>query len=556
MTSLSIKSALIGVLGLLTVCLAGLGYISIVNLSHIDENVRDYDIRIVPAVYTAGAINSDLAEIRYREAEHILAKDATGKQAKEADIAKAMDNLNTHMGEFEKVASGPYYDKFKAKWVEYLAQHKRLIEISRRNEIEAANQLYAGELGAIHQDANGLIDQVVSRRREEAHALAKSSDGEYASAWLNVSIALGLGLLIAAAGISYGLFGISGPLQRITGAMTRLAGGDTASEIPYVHWRNEVGRMAGATLTFRDNMVRARALEAEAASAKQKAEAERRAEMLKIADGFERAVGGIVRIVSDAAVELQAAAQSLSASSSQTSLQSTTVAAASEQAASNVNTVAAAAEELAGSVREIMRQMHQSSQMANKAVKEAEQTNNQVSGLSDGAQKIGAVVDLINDIAGKTNLLALNATIEAARAGEAGRGFAVVAQEVKALAEQTAKATAQIAPQITLVQTSTEHAATAILGIGRTIEEINHIAAGIASAVEEQGAASEEIARNVHHAAEGTADVTRNIGGVQEAAQASSVAAEQVLSSAAELSKQTGNLRSEVDKFLRTVRAA
>jgi methyl-accepting chemotaxis protein len=194
--------------------------------------------------------------------------------------------------------------------------------------------------------------------------------------------------------------------------------------------------------------------------------------------------------------------------------------------------------------------------MANKAVLEAQSTNAQVNGLSAGAQKIGAIVDLINDIASKTNLLALNATIEAARAGEAGKGFAVVAAEVKALAEQTSKATAEITGHIGAVQNSTDQAASAILGIGRTIDEINHISSTIAAAVEEQGSATEEIARNVDQAAQGTTEVTRNITGVNHAAEAASASASQVLSSATELAQQSEKLRGEMQKFLVTVRAA
>ena len=207
-------------------------------------------------------------------------------------------------------------------------------------------------------------------------------------------------------------------------------------------------------------------------------------------------------------------------------------------------------------MREISRQVSESASMANRAVAEAEETTAQVAGLSEGAQKIGAIVDLINDIASKTNLLALNATIEAARAGEAGRGFAVVASEVKALAEQTSKATAEITGHIAGVQTATDRASHAILGIGKRIHEINNIASTIAAAVEEQGSATNEIARNVEQAAQGTVEVTRNIAGVNQAAEASSASASQVLSSATELASQAEKLRHEMNRFLSTVRAA
>ena len=349
---------------------------------------------------------------------------------------------------------------------------------------------------------------------------------------------------------------ISGPLRALVGVMTRLSGGDAAVEVTGTGRGDELGSMAGAVQVFKHNMIRARELEKEAETSKVKAEADRKRSMVEMADQFERAVGSIVSAVSSAAIELQSAAQVLSSSSSETTHQSTIVAAASEQAAANVRTVAAAAEELSGSVREISRQVSQSASITRKAVQEAEQTNSQVSGLSVGAQKIGAIVDLINDIASKTNLLALNATIEAARAGEAGRGFAVVASEVKALAEQTSKATAEITGHIGAVQSSTTHAANAILGIGNTIDEINQIAAAIAAAVEEQGSATEEIARNVDQAAQGTTEVTRNISGVNRAAETSSASANQVLSSATELAQQSEMLRSEMNKFLSNVRAA
>jgi methyl-accepting chemotaxis protein len=407
--------------------------------------------------------------------------------------------------------------------------------------------------------ATARIDLLKAVEDRLSHDMTALTNTEYAAA---DNALLTLGALIAfTLTASFGAVilmarSISLPLRALVGVMTRLSGGDAAVEVTGTGRGDELGSMAGAVQVFKDNMIRARELEKEAETSKVKAEADRKRSMVEMADQFERAVGSIVSAVSSAAIELQSAAQVLSSSSSETTHQSTIVAAASEQAAANVRTVAAAAEELSGSVREISRQVSQSASIARKAVQEAEQTNSQVSGLSVGAQKIGAIVDLINDIASKTNLLALNATIEAARAGEAGRGFAVVASEVKALAEQTSKATAEITDHIGAVQSSTNHAANAILGIGNTIDEINQIAAAIAAAVEEQGAATEEIARNVDQAAQGTTEVTRNISGVNRAAETSSASANQVLSSATELAQQSEKLRAEMNKFLATVRAA
>jgi len=259
----------------------------------------------------------------------------------------------------------------------------------------------------------------------------------------------------------------------------------------------------------------------------------------------------VTGIVASASTELQNTAQAMSATAEQTNVQAGAVAAASEEASTNVQTVAAAAEELSSSLEEVGRQVVESSSIAKSAVEEAAKTNTSVEGLSEAAQKIGEVVELINDIASQTNLLALNATIEAARAGEAGKGFAVVANEVKSLANQTAKATEEISAQISSMQSATNEAVGAIKGIGQTIGNINDIASTIASAVEEQTAATQEIARNVQQASAGTAEVSSNITGVTQAATETGSSAEEVLNAAKELSTQAEQLRSDIEDFMR-----
>ncbi|TNC09689.1 HAMP domain-containing protein [Methylobacterium terricola] len=346
------------------------------------------------------------------------------------------------------------------------------------------------------------------------------------------------------------------PIQVITRTLSRISNGDMNAEIAYRERRDEIGRMSAAIQIFKDQMIRNAMLEREAQDHRAAAAAERKNVMIRLADTFEQAVGGIVGMVSSAATELQATAQQMTATAQETASQSTAVAAAADQAASNVNTVAAAAEELGASVQEIGRQVDGSARLAKAAVIEAGETAHQVRALTEATARIGDVVGLISSIAAQTNLLALNATIEAARAGAAGRGFAVVAAEVKELAGQTAKATEEITSQIAAIQASTGQAAGAIGKITVRIEEISGVATSIAAAVEQQGAATQEIVRNVAQASTGTTEVTGNIAGVAQASEETGAAACQVLSAASELSRQSEQLGVEVDRFLATVRAA
>jgi methyl-accepting chemotaxis protein len=371
---------------------------------------------------------------------------------------------------------------------------------------------------------------------------------------------LGLSIL-GIAGIAGGIAwlisrSISGPLNQLGRRMQELAEGRLDGEIPGIGRGDEVGAMAATVQIFKDNALRMRELEQADAANQQRAAAERRAAMENLANDFERSVNGIVHSVASAADGMQSTAQSMTATASDASARASTVSTASQSASSNVSTVAAAAEELSGSVAEISRQVSRSSEIAGKAVSDAERTNATVQVLSTGAEKIGEVVKLIHSIAAQTNLLALNATIEAARAGESGKGFAVVASEVKALANQTAKATEEISAQVAAMQTSTSDAVAAINGITQTIAQMSEITSSISTSISQQGDATREIARNIQSVAAGSNEISAHIGGVTQAAEATGTAASEVLSNARELDNQSDMLRQAVEGFLAKVRAA
>ncbi|MGY8662763.1 methyl-accepting chemotaxis protein [Bradyrhizobium sp. UFLA05-109] len=406
-------------------------------------------------------------------------------------------------------------------------------------------------------EMDGLAGQIADFARhkseeEIAGSLQEMASSEHIGTVVGICAAL---VLICSWLMSFTT--IARPIRALTVAMDKLAGGDFSVVLPGLGRKDEVGGVAEAVEKFKIVSEQKAREEAEAKIKQdQIAAAQRKAEMHKLASSFEAAVGEIVDTVSSAATELEASASTLTSTAERAQELTTMVAAASEEASTNVQSVASATEELSSSITEISRQVQQSARVANEAVGQARTTTERVSELSKAATRIGDVVELINTIAGQTNLLALNATIEAARAGEAGRGFAVVASEVKALAEQTAKATGEIGQQISGIQTATQESVSAIRDISDTIERLSEISSTIAAAVEEQGAATQEISRNVQQAAQGTHQVSSNITDVQRGAGETGSASTQVLAAAQSLAGDSNRLKLEVGKFLGTVRAA
>ncbi|MGV7218396.1 methyl-accepting chemotaxis protein [Bradyrhizobium sp. UFLA05-112] len=397
----------------------------------------------------------------------------------------------------------------------------------------------------------GVRDAALAEAADRASAVRDGALAMLALAGIAVLVLLGM-----LAGVTVMLRSrVVRPLAELAEVIGALAAGKHAVEIPASGRQDEIGQVAGSLQHFKDSLM-AKAAADEAAGVESEAKLKRGQRVDQIAREFEALIGDVVNTVSSASTELEASAGTLTRTAEQSEQVTATVAAASEQASTNVQTVAAAAEEMASSVDEISRQVQDSARIASEAVRQAEQTNGHVGELAKAAGRIGDVVELISQIAGQTNLLALNATIEAARAGEAGRGFAVVASEVKALAEQTAKATGEISQQIAGIQSATQDSVGAIKAIGDTITRMSEIASAIASAIEEQGAATREISRNVQQAARGTQQVSVNIVDVQHGASQTGSASANVLAAAKSLSGESGRLKVEVGKFLDAIRAA
>jgi methyl-accepting chemotaxis protein len=410
--------------------------------------------------------------------------------------------------------------------------------------------------GTFVSQAVELIEAQVSFAQQNAKASKVRAVAEMARA-NRINFSLAIVVVVAIAGsVLFSFMGIARPITRLNDALGYMARGNLDIVIPGAARGDEIGDLAKTVMIIRENAEQRARDEANAKIMQDQIGAEqRKADMIKLADDFESTVGEIVETVSSASTELEASASTLTSTAEHAQELTTMVAAASEEASTNVQSVASATEELSSSVNEISRQVQESARMANEAVDQARKTNDRVSQLSKAAGRIGDVVELINTIAAQTNLLALNATIEAARAGTAGRGFAVVASEVKALAEQTAKATEEIGQQVTGIQAATEESVGAIKEISDTIEKLSEISSTIAAAVEEQGAATQEISRNVQQAAHGTQQVSSSITNVQRGASETGSASAQVLSSAQSLSSDSNRLKLEVGRFLDSVRA-
>ncbi|MBW8708375.1 MAG: MCP four helix bundle domain-containing protein [Alphaproteobacteria bacterium] len=538
---------------------AVLGVFAINRLSTVNDAAVTLSANYLVAADALGDVNFNGMRYFQLQAAHVLGASKEAKAKEAATMAATADELtkawNIYFATVDAGVETGLAAKVMPAWNAYVAMNDKLMALSNAGKSAEATALYTGEMRTAYHAFQEALQAVLDYQVTAGHKTSTDAAATYGSSRTLILMVLGLAALICIGAGWMIVSGISTPIRAMTGAMSRLAQHDLTTEINGIGRKDEVGQMAAAVQVFKTSMIDADRLKAEQEEA-QRVTAARSAVVDRLTRDFDIKVQGVVQTVASQATQMQASAQSMSATAEETTKQASAVAAASEEGAANVQTVASATEELSTSISEISRQVAHSSQIAANAVTESAKANEMVQGLLNASQKIGEIVALINEIADQTNLLALNATIEAARAGEAGKGFAVVAAEVKNLATQTSKATDDIRAQITGVQGATQDAVNAIGSISKTIGEIDQISTAIAAAVEQQGAATQEIARNVEEAAKGTQEVSSNIGGVTDAANSTGAVASQVLASARSLSEQSGELRTLVQTFLTEVKAA
>ncbi|MGD0850203.1 methyl-accepting chemotaxis protein [Bradyrhizobium sp.] len=558
LSRLSISAKLFTIVSFLFLAIAVIGGFAFLQMRSINIAAQDIQAQWLPKVRWIGEMRVQSARYRAVLRDYLIVADA-----ERADVDK---NLAARKADFEKAAKAyqsmassaaerDLADELEKQWQAFLGAALDVQSLAAKGDLAGAKGVNAGKVVPVGRAMDLTLAKLVDFNDKGAEVAGEGAEATYLSAIRLTAVILAVAIVLGLGAAIYMVRDIRRGIGSILKPMGQLTDGELTAEIPHRGETTEIGRIATALQIFKQALVAKKASD-DAVDADRAVNAARAQRISTATGDFEAMIGELVRSLASASTELEASASTLSSTADHTQELTTMVAAASEEASTNVQSVASATEELSSSVNEISRQVQESARMAGDAVDQARKTNDRVGELAKAAARIGDVVELINTIAGQTNLLALNATIEAARAGEAGRGFAVVASEVKALAQQTAKATGEIGQQVADIQAATQESVSAIGQISGTIEKLSEVSSTIAAAVEEQGAATQEISRNIQQAAQGTQQVSTHITDVERGASETGSASSQVHAAAKSLAGESDRLKNQVEKFLHTVRTA
>ena len=555
---LSISTKLFAIVSFLFLVIAIIGGFAFMQMRAINAAAHDIQAQWLPSVRWIGEMRVQSARFRAVLRDHLIVADA-----ERADVDK---NLAARKADFEKAAkayqpliSSPaereLADQLDKQWQTFAGASAEVQSLANKGDVAAAKEINAKKVVPVGRAMDGTLAKLVAINDKGAEAAGQGAEATYWSAILMMTLILGGAIVLGLGAAIYMVRDIRRGIGSILKPMGQLTDGELSVEIPHQGEATEIGRIASALQIFKEALVAKKASD-EAARAEDAIKAARAQRISTATGNFETMIGELVDSLSSASTELEASATTMTKTSDGTMSLSDSAASASRAVTDNIQAVAAATEEITSSVNEIGRQVHESNRIASTAVSQAQKTDESIARLSQAAGRINDVVKLIREVAEQTNLLALNATIEAARAGEAGRGFAVVASEVKALATQTAKATAEIDAQVADMQSATAESVAAIKEIGSTITLISEVSSAIAAAVEQQGAATQEIARNVQQSAQLSTQVAAEVTEVKRGSSETSAAAEEVLTASHSLARESDHLKSRVETFLDTVRAA
>ncbi|WP_109516280.1 methyl-accepting chemotaxis protein [Teichococcus aestuarii] len=552
---LSIRGKVLLSFGVLLMFFIGNGLYGAAQLRTINHDMIEMRDNWMPSVRALGELQYGLARERIRLSRLLATRDARERPQVQAEFDSMVREVRRQIDAYPPMISGPQeralYDRFLTEYRAYNAINDDLL----RKDEAAAQSLFNNESARAIRVAFGTLDEMLKLNRAGFMAASTMAEEAYGMAMTGIFTTATLALL---AGLGMALWmdrNLGRAVVRLSGALRKVARRDYDFTLAERDRQDEIGEMAKALEECRRGLREADALAA-AQEAERQAKEQRATQLTALMARFEGKVGDMVDMLAAASTQLEATAQSMAGTASETGQQVERVLSSSQEAGQGVQTVASATEELTASIGEISRQVAQATAVTARAVSDAQRTDDTVRALAESAARIGEVVGLINTIAGQTNLLALNATIEAARAGEAGKGFAVVASEVKNLASQTARATDEIRSQITQIQSATQQAVVDIQAITGTIGSISDITSTIAAAIDEQGLATREIASSVTRTAQATDSVSGSIAEVNQGAEMTGASARQVLQASGELSRQSERLRSEVGQFITQVRAA